>query len=109
MPAPSIAAMKRIAILVAVVTLASCSPSVDKAATGEEIYLELCARCHAADLSGGIGPSLGVGSETDTNPDTFLESAIVHGRGRMPSFGSSLDDDQVQALVRYVREQLSSG
>lgn len=92
-------------VLAVVLSVSACSvgrPSED--ATGEEIYAELCARCHGADLSGGLGPALGAGTNSATESDEFLEFTILNGRGRMPSFASSLDDQQVDRLVVYMRE-----
>lgn len=81
----------------------ACSPGPPSDATGEEIYIQLCAACHAADMSGGIGPPLGAGSEAARQPDEFLEVTIIRGRGRMPSF-SSLDEEQVRRVVAHIRE-----
>lgn len=77
------------------------SPAGD--ATGEEIYVQLCARCHGVDLEGGVGPGLGPGSNAAIEDHFYLEFTIRNGRGRMPSF-SSLDDDQIERLIRYLRE-----
>ena len=92
-------------IAIAVLILSACSvsrPPPD--ATGEEIYAQLCSNCHSDDLSGGIGPPLGPGSNAASQPDLFLEIAIMQGRGRMPSFSSSLDDHQLDRLIAYIRE-----
>lgn len=89
-----------------VLFLAACSlgrPAAD--ATGEEIYAQLCSRCHGADLEGGVsGPPLGPGSNSAEESDEFLEFTILNGRGRMPSFSSTLDDPQLDRLVAYIRE-----
>jgi hypothetical protein len=37
-------------------------------------------------------------------PDEFLRVSILQGRGRMPSFESSLSDEQVDLLIGYIRE-----
>lgn len=74
-------------------------------ATGEEIYDQLCARCHGADLTGGVGPALGPDSNSATETDEFLEFTIMNGRGRMPSFSSSLDDAQLGRLIEYIRSE----
>jgi cytochrome c551 len=93
------------ALLVTTVIVSACSLGApDEDATGEEIYAELCARCHGADLGGGIGPPLGPGSAA-AETDEFLEFTIVNGRGRMPSFASSLDEDQLDRLIDFMREQ----
>lgn len=86
--------------------LVGCSvgePAED--ATGEEIYQQLCARCHGPDLSGGVGPALGPDSNSASETDDFLEFTILNGRGRMPSFSSSLDEAQVGRLIAYIREE----
>lgn len=97
--------MRRLGAL-SLVILAACSvgrPTDD--ATGEEIYTQLCANCHGADLSGGIGESLGSGSNSASRPDEFLEISIMHGRGRMPSFSSSLTDEQLGLLIAFIRDR----
>jgi mono/diheme cytochrome c family protein len=78
-------------------------PSED--ATGEEIYLQLCSNCHGDGLEGGIGPALGPGSNAATQPDEYLRVTITEGRGRMPSFSSTLTGDQVERLIDYLREE----
>lgn len=101
--------MKRLAPLLLILGLTACAPSVDSQATGEDIYLQLCARCHAEDLSGGIGPSLASGTPAANSPDAFMVTAVTRGRGRMPSFGRTLDDGQVERLIAHIRELQASG
>lgn len=98
--------MRRLASLLLVALLASaCVGRPLEDAGGEEIYLQLCSRCHGVDLEGGVGPPLGPGSNSASQPDSFLESTILQGRGRMPSFRSSLGEDQVSRLIAYLREE----
>lgn len=95
----------RILACALVLVLSACSvgrPADD--ATGEDIYTQLCVNCHDEDLSGGVGPPLGPGSNSADQPDGFLEVTIMNGRGRMPSFSSSLDEDQLDRLIGYIRE-----
>lgn len=90
--------------LVLTLTLTSCSlGGPDEDASGEEIYAQLCANCHGADLGGAVGPSLGPDSNASAETDEFVEFTVVNGRGRMPSF-PSLDDGQLDRLVAYIRE-----
>lgn len=87
------------------VVVAGCSigrPAED--ATGEEIFSQVCSRCHSEDLSGAIGPPLGPGSNTATESDEFIVFTIHNGRGRMPSFSSVLSDAQVDRVVAYLRK-----
>lgn len=99
--------MRRTAVvLLLAVALASCSGAPAPDAGGEEIYRQLCASCHARDLSGGVGPALGPGSEASGLDDEILTATISRGRGsRMPAFGQTLDDAQIARVVAYLREQ----
>lgn len=91
------------AALVAALLTACSVGQPDDEASGEEIYAQLCANCHGADLGGGIGPALGPGSNAAMEDDDYLEFTIVNGRAPMPSF-PSLDEDQVARLIEYLRE-----
>lgn len=98
--------MSRTVIAVALaLCLSACTPPPEPDASGEEIYIQLCARCHGEDLSGGVGPPLGPNSNSATQDDEFLLLTIERGRGRMPAFGSILDDEQMVRLIEYLREQ----
>lgn len=104
----SIASMRSLVLmLVAVVTLTGCvgGPAAD--ASGPEIYSQLCARCHGADLSGGIGPALGAGSDLVDRADDYIEGVIRGGRGSMPAFGNTLDDGQIDRLIGFLRSEQS--
>lgn len=84
--------------------LASGCISVDDDSTGREIYDQICARCHGSDLEGGVGPALGAGSDAAGRDDTYWVQTITRGRGRMPAFGSTLSDEQIQRVIEYSRE-----
>jgi len=92
------------ALMIAVGFLATCTTEIPGDATGEQIYLQLCARCHGEELEGRVGPALGSGSNSAGQPDEFLAFTIENGRGRMPSFSTVLDEDQIDLLVAYIRE-----
>jgi mono/diheme cytochrome c family protein len=92
-----------LAVLILLV-LTACVGRPAQDASGEEIYLQLCANCHGDDLSGGLGPALGPGSNAAQQPDEFLVATITQGRGRMPSFATTLTDEQVDRLVSHLRE-----
>ena len=88
--------------------LAACTGSADPDATGAELYSQFCARCHASDLSGGVGDALGAGSELVDKPDTYIADVIANGRGSMPAFSRTLSDDHVQRLVDFIRAEQGS-
>ncbi len=107
--APILRPMRPVLIrsIVALALLVSaCGQSVDVAASGQEIYLQICARCHADDLSGGFGPPL-VGEESRVlgNPKEFFIQTIGRGLGRMPSFRGTLSDEQIERVADFVVEQ----
>jgi mono/diheme cytochrome c family protein len=72
---------------------------------GEAIYRGVCQGCHMPDGRGAVGA--GAYPALAGNPK--LEAAgypvllVVNGRNAMPPFGRGLDDDQVAAVVNYVR------
>jgi mono/diheme cytochrome c family protein len=86
-----------------VVALAACTaPFAGK--TGDALYHQACAQCHGRDLSGGTGPAIGPGSNTDLNlSDRQIAGVIEVGPGSMPGFGDRLTLEQVDSLVTYVR------
>ena len=87
--------------------ISACTGAADPDASGPELYSQFCARCHGGDLSGGIGPPLGVGSGLSERDDAFVTDTIRGGRGRMPAFGSTLSDEQIARVVEFLREEQS--
>jgi len=94
-----------LALAVGALLVSSCLGRPAPEAGGEEIYLELCSNCHGAQLQGGLGPALGPGSNSADQPDEFLRVSITEGRGRMPSFSSTLSEPQVDRLIAYLRQE----
>ncbi|HLT97010.1 MAG TPA: cytochrome c [Acidimicrobiia bacterium] len=99
----------RICAVLALVALLSACGGPDVDATGREIFNDICARCHAADLSGGVGPALGPGSNAASQDDEYLRTTIRDGRGRMPSFRQTLSTEQIDRVVEYVRSVQEEG
>lgn len=71
---------------------------------GDVIYANNCARCHRADLSGGVGPALGAGSQAAAKDDSAYRLAIRNGPGSMPSY-DGFSDEQVAAVIAFIRSQ----
>lgn len=95
----------RLAVLACLLPwLVGCVARPGPDATGEEIYQQVCARCHGAALTGRVGPALGPGSDAARQPDDFLVRTITDGRGRMPSFSLTLSDEQIARVISYIRE-----
>jgi mono/diheme cytochrome c family protein len=76
------------------------APQIDAAV----IFAERCASCHGSTGGGGIGPALSGGQVAAAFPNIEDQVTVVRdGRGRMPSFGNRLADDQLRAVVRFTR------
>jgi mono/diheme cytochrome c family protein len=82
----------------------------------ERLYLGLCATCHGSDGRGSWRAALFLvrpGNLSDAaaiarRSDQYLFDLIKHGgapigRPGMPAFGSTIGDDDIVELVRYVR------
>jgi mono/diheme cytochrome c family protein len=75
--------------------------SVDKdSASGRQLFLQNCARCHGNDAKGKNGPRL-VGKSLSLDE---IEKTVTDGRPpKMPSFGKQLSSTEVKAVSAYVR------
>jgi len=70
-------------------------------AAAEEAYQQSCAACHAADLTGGVGPDLNaVGASLSADE---IEDIIENGVGSMPPV--SLDDDDRAAVAQWLADK----
>ncbi len=74
---------------------------------GEEEWEGACAKCHGSGGEGGIAPLI-AGSPILTDPEALAE-IVRNGRGEMPAVGSDWTDEQIDALVAYLRENPPSG
>ena len=87
------------------------NPSRFTEQNGEAIYRWVCAGCHMPDAQGSIG----AGSYPTLHDDPRLAAAgypigvVLKGRKAMPSFGRLLSDEQVSAVVTYVRTHFGNG
>jgi mono/diheme cytochrome c family protein len=72
---------------------------------GEDIYNAVCAGCHMPEGEGAVGA--GMYPALANNPN--LESAgypiyvVIHGQKAMPPIGGILNDEQIAAVVEYIR------
>ena len=94
-------------LLLLTVSTLRANPVPDKAATAGTFRTK-CAMCHGPDGAGSaVGKSMNVpdlrSSVVQNTADGELTQIISNGKGGMPAFKSSLSDDQMHALVTYVR------
>jgi len=73
--------------------------------TGEQLFTNVCQGCHMPDGGGATG----AGNYPSLAKDANLESGgypvyvVVRGQRAMPPVGAMMSDDQVAAVVNYVR------
>jgi mono/diheme cytochrome c family protein len=82
----------------------------DELTYGKEVYTQECSRCHMVDGSGveGVYPNL------DRNPIVDLDSpeptidVVLRGREGMPAFAGQIPDQEIAAVITYVRQAWSN-
>lgn len=77
-------------------------------AQGRDIYGSQCASCHGSDGGGGRGKKLNDGMSVERYPDIAdMIEVVSRGIGSgMPRYDNKLDAQEIEAVVRYVREVL---
>ena len=74
---------------------------------GAALFTAQCSRCHGASGAGGLGPRLANGGAKAKFASLQDQVEFVRkGRKAMPAFGLTLDDAEIEAVVRYTREVL---
>jgi mono/diheme cytochrome c family protein len=109
---PAISAVCGAAISVAVMSSALAQPAERFGnalhvvpQSGEALYADICQGCHMPEGVGAVGagtyPALARNPKlATTGYPLFL---VIHGRKGMPPFGKLLTDQQVAAVVNYIR------
>ncbi len=77
-------------------------------ASSASMFREKCVVCHGQDGGGSqVGKTMNVpdlrSPAVQKQTDSELAQIISDGRGGMPSFKGSLNDDQIHGLVTYIR------
>jgi mono/diheme cytochrome c family protein len=73
--------------------------------TGEQLFTNICRGCHMADAKGATGAGTYPSLAGDSNlvSSGYPVGIVVNGQRGMPAFGEVMGDDQVAAVVNYVR------
>jgi len=69
---------------------------------GQDVYTAKCSRCHGASGAGGLGSSIRDISERLTEAEQI--AVVSEGRNSMPRFDGVLTNEEIAAVMRYVRE-----
>jgi len=77
---------------------------------GEQIYSSVCTACHQPGGEGVPGIFLPLdGNPLITSDDpTYVISTVLTGRGGMPRFADIYSDEEVAAVVTYIRQEWSN-
>ena len=73
--------------------------------SGQQLFSNVCRGCHMSDAKGAAG----AGTYPSLAGDQNLESSgypigvVVNGQRGMPAFGSMMSNDQIAAVVNYLR------
>lgn len=115
-------AMRAVAAAIATLTLTLASASEAQSepvfstgpkfqqTSGEGIFRAICQGCHMPQAQGAIGagkyPALA--SNTRLTSPEYPLYVVLHGQKGMPEFSTLLDDNQVAAVVTYVRSHFGN-
>jgi mono/diheme cytochrome c family protein len=97
----------KIKSLVLVASLAWASSAF--AADGAAVFKAKCAMCHGADGSASTGMGKSMGLKPPSSPEVQrmsnadLTSVVTNGKGKMPAYKGKLSDDEISAVVKYVK------
>jgi mono/diheme cytochrome c family protein len=73
--------------------------------SGEQLFANVCQGCHMSDGKGAMGagiyPSLAANKNLEASG--YPVTVVVRGQRAMPPFGFMMSDDQVAAVVNYLR------
>jgi mono/diheme cytochrome c family protein len=73
--------------------------------SGEQLFANVCQGCHMPDAKGAVGagtyPSLAANKNLEAGG--YPVYVIVRGQRAMPPFGAMMSDDQIAAVVNYLR------
>ena len=85
--------------------LTAQAPSSDATLTSNPVFQKNCAKCHGKTAEGRHfgGPSL-ISDKTAAASAGDLNTIITNGKGRMPKYVGKLTTEEVDTLVRQIKE-----
>jgi mono/diheme cytochrome c family protein len=72
---------------------------------GEALFVNVCRGCHMSDAKGAAGAGIYPSLDGDSHLEArgYPVAIVVNGQRAMPAFGAMMGDDQVAAVVNYLR------
>ena len=94
-----------LALAVASVLCASAAPAWAQAQDGKTLFAKNCAACHQLTGAGipQAFPPLKGSAFVQGEANTVI-ATVLKGRGGMPTFAKTLDDEQLALVIRYARQ-----
>ena len=83
--------------------------SKEHAGAGAGVFQEHCIACHGPDGKGQTETGSKVGAADLTSDavqqlsDASLSKVVMDGKGKMPAFKGKLGDDEVRAVIAYLK------
>lgn len=101
--------MKARSIILVLCMVLIAAPAIFAAEDGAAVYKAKCAMCHGASGQGDtpMGKTLKVKNlsspDVQKQSDADLTRTVSKGKGKMPSFATKLTEDQIKAVIGFVR------
>jgi mono/diheme cytochrome c family protein len=73
--------------------------------TGDSLYANACQACHMSKGEGAVGAARypALASNEKLKAGGYPVNAVLHGQKAMPPFGRMMSDEQIAAVVNYIR------
>ena len=73
--------------------------------SGEQLFANVCQGCHMPDARGAVGAGIypSLAGNRNLEAGGYPVYVVIRGQRAMPSFGAMMSDDQVAAVVNYLR------
>jgi mono/diheme cytochrome c family protein len=73
--------------------------------SGEQLFVNVCQGCHMPDAKGAVGAGIypSLAGNRNLEAGGYPVYVVVRGQRAMPAFGAMMSDDQVAAVVNYLR------
>jgi mono/diheme cytochrome c family protein len=78
--------------------------------SGEALYKAICQGCHMPDANGatGAGTYPALAGNAKLGNAGYPLFVVIRGQKAMPPFGGTLSDEQIAAVVNYVRSHFGN-
>src|ERR1700730_16065800 len=113
-PLADVRALAAVLIIVIVFMVAVTPAAAEDSVSGAGLYKSKCQTCHGPDGGGtAVGKSLKVAdlrsSDVQSKSDAELTQVISDGKENMPGFKGNITDDEIHAVLVYVRTLATKG